>query len=82
METRNRERKLTRNIAGKLHLCKEKTAELLEVSVSTLNQMMILSKKGTLKPALEWYRDKPKSPVWFSEEFIKNWVELRGKMHV
>lgn len=79
---RNRERKMTRNIAGEECICPELAAELLGCCRSTLDGMVARSKAGNLKPALMWYRDTPRSPIWFSKAFLKQWAQKRREMHV
>lgn len=78
---RNRGRKLERYIAGEKCICPDLAAKFLGCSRSTLNIMMARSKAGTLKPALSWYRDTPRSPIWFSVPFLEDWKRRRMEVH-
>lgn len=78
---RKRDRVTVRVIAGEKYVCTELAAEYIGCSRSTLDKLMALSKTGSLKPSLVWHRDTPKSPIWFSLEFLKEWSLARGRMH-
>ena len=80
-KTRNRERRMEREIAGVRHICPELAAKFLGCSRSKLSDMIVRSKKGLLKPALKWYRDTPRSPMWFNPEELESFILERTKIH-
>lgn len=80
-KTRNRKRKMERDIAGKRHICPVLAAKFLGCSRSKLSDMIARSKAGKLKPALEWYRDTPRSPMWFNPEKLESFMLERSKIH-
>ncbi|SHL05431.1 hypothetical protein [Fibrobacter sp. UWH4] len=79
---RNRLPNTTRLIADEEYICPALAAKFIGCSRSTLQQMIERSRHGLLKPPLEWYRDKPKSPIWFRKAFLVEWARKRGAMHV
>ncbi len=72
----------TKMIAGEEYLSASAAAEFLGCCRSTLDLMMAKSAHGTLRPALEWLRYRPRGPVWFRKAFLEDWVERRGKVRV
>ena len=79
-KTRNRGRKLTREMFGRKCVCPELAAKLLGCSRSTLDLMYRKSRKGLIKPAIPSYRDTPKSPIWYPEEELEAWYMKRMKV--
>lgn len=72
----------TRNIGGELHLSVEKAAEFLGCCRSTMDGILARSRAGLLKPALTWYRDKPRSPIWISKASLEKLARERMEMRV
>lgn len=68
-------------IAGEVYLSMAATAKFLGCGQTVLKEMMRKSRLGTLRPSLEWFRHKPKSPVYFRKDFLKSWALQRSKMH-
>lgn len=69
-----------RIIAGELYVSPRKAAEIIGCCRSTLDTILAKSKSGSLKPALSWYRDTPKSPIWIKKSELESWAEKRGGM--
>lgn len=80
--TRKSRKKERRDIGGKIHLSVEASARFIGCCRSTFDGLLAKARKGKLKPALSWYRDTPRSPIWISEESLRKWAEERGRMHV
>lgn len=70
-----------RSIAGERHLCIRKAAEFLDCGISKMRDIVKKASRGTLRPPLDIYRDTARSPIWISEEKLKEWAEKRGRMH-
>lgn len=71
---------VTRNIFGEIHVSVAKAAELIGCSRSKMDDILKKSANGTLKPALSWYRDTPRSPIWINLASLENWQGKRGAM--
>lgn len=79
---RNRERKTKMVICGVEHICPELAAKFIGCSKSKLSDMIAKTKKGILKLALKWYRDTPRSPMWFDPAELESFMLKRTEMHV
>lgn len=72
----------TRNIGGELHLSVEMAAKFIGCCRSTMDGILARSRAGLLKPALSWYREKPRSPIWISKASLEKWARERREMRV
>lgn len=72
----------TRTICGELCVSVRKACEVLECCRSTMDGILARSRAGLLKPALTWYREKPRSPIWISMASLEKWARERGEMRV
>lgn len=67
-------------IAGEEYISVKAAAEYLGCCRAVLDTMMAKSARGQLRPPLEWFRYKPRSPIWFRKAFLAKWAEERSRM--
>lgn len=75
-------RKDTRMIGEELCVSVRMACKLLDCCRSTMNGIIARSRAGKIKPALSWYRDTPKSPIWISKASLEAWALSRREMRL
>lgn len=75
-------KKDTRMIGGVLCVSVRLACGMLDCCRSTMDGILARSRAGKIRPALSWYRDTPKSPIWISKASLEAWAKSRREMHL
>lgn len=77
---RKRKKTGVRFVAGDECYSPRKAAEFLGCCRSKLDDILARSRQGKVKPALSWYRDTARSPIWIKKSSLEEYARQRGEM--